>query len=84
MIAAVGQRQRISRRLESWRTELGLRDFQIRKLREIEYGFHGSGNPFSENEPSAEEIDIHEKQIASVMGPESGKRYLDKVSRTRH
>lgn len=84
ILKAVGQRERISRRLESWKADYGLHDDQMKKLREIEYGFHGSGNPFSEQEPSAAEIEIHDKQVVSAMGHEAGKRYLAKISGTKH
>ncbi len=84
ILKAVGHREQISRRLESWRIEFGLHNDQMKKLREIEYGFHGSGNPFSEHEPSTAEIEIHDKQVVAAMGQEAGKRYLAKISATNH
>lgn len=84
ILKAVGHRYRISQQLESWRIEYGLNVDQVNKLREIEFGFHGSANPFSEPEPTAAEIEIHDKQIASVMGSEAGKRYFEKISASKH
>lgn len=84
ILREMGQHRLISRRLESWRAEFGLKDDQVKKLQEIEYGFHGSGNPFFDHEPSATEIEIHDKQVVAAMGQEAGKRYLAKISGTNH
>lgn len=85
ILKVVGQRGRISQRLELWRTEFGLKVDQMKELKEIEYEFHGSGNPLSESRsPTTAEVALHNQQIASAMGPEAGKRYLEKQSGSNH
>ena len=85
ILKVVGQRGRISQRLESWRTEFGLKEDQMKELKKIEYGFHGSGNPLSESgPPTTAEVALHNKQVASAMGPEAGKRYIEKLSSSNH
>ncbi len=81
ILKIVGQRDLISRRLESWRAEYGLKEHQVRKLREIEYEFHGSGNPFFKSSPpTTPEIARHHKEVASAMGQGAGNRYIEKIS----
>ncbi len=85
ILKVVGQRGQISQRLESWRTEFGLKEDQMKELKAIEYEFHGSGNPWSESRsPTSAEVTLHKQQIASAMGPEAGKRYLEKQSGSNH
>jgi hypothetical protein len=85
ILKMAGQRGKISQRLESWRTEFGLKEDQVRKLREIELEFHGSGNPFSTLPAhTTAQLSSHDKQVASAMGQEAGKRYIEKRSGSNH
>lgn len=55
----------------------------MKELREIEFKFHDTGDPFSEiPSPSREALLIHEKRIAEVMGPEIGQVFLAHLSGT--
>lgn len=85
ILKVVGQRGRISQRVEAWRAEFKLKEDQVRKLKEIEYGFHGSGNPFSKStSPTNAEVAGHNQQVASAMGEDTGRLYIEKRSALNH
>ena len=54
-----------------------LDDFTLLRFREIEFQFHGNGNPFTT--PALHDdraVEQHHGHLASLMGEEEGRRFL--------
>ena len=74
----------INNRLLAWQNAYQLSDSTIVRFREIELQFHGSGNPFtSPIEHSDAEIKLHHKEMAALMEPKTGERFLNDLSSGR-
>lgn len=66
----------IERTLTRWRKTYHLNDTQLKRIREIEFTFHGNGNFMTKPEHTAEEVIKHHQEIASVMNPDDGAKFL--------
>jgi hypothetical protein len=74
----------IEDRLSALQSAYQLPDATISRFREIELEFHGSGNPFTSAIPHTQiEVRIHHEQIAALMEPEMGKKFLLDMHRGR-
>lgn len=65
----------MQRSLDQMRVEYHLDEDQIARIREMEWEFHGSGNPFTSPTHTAEEIRQHKLAISAVMSPEDAARF---------
>jgi hypothetical protein len=63
--------------INRWRTDFHLTPEQAERVRSIERNFHGTGNPFTLPSHTAEEVRAHHREIASVMNPSDGERFLN-------
>lgn len=60
-----------------WTASYHLTDEQAARIREIEYKFHGNGNPFTSRESGTpEENEAHHLEVSRVMNPEDGAHFL--------
>lgn len=77
-VAGIGQqREALDKQLARWKAQYHLTDDQAARIRQIELGFHGNGNPFtSRDSGTAEEDAAHHLEIARVMDAEDGERFL--------
>lgn len=77
MDARSNQRRSIDGTLRGWKSELGLTNDEVKMLAQLEYSFHGSGNPFmSSPKRTKVEWTEHRKQLASVVRPSLEERFL--------
>jgi hypothetical protein len=69
--------QHLDQTINRWRAEFHLTPEQAERMRAIERNFHGTGNPFTLPSHTAEEVRAHHWEIASVMNPSDGERFLN-------
>lgn len=62
--------------INRWRTDFHLNPEQAERVRAIERRFHGSGNPFTLPTHTPEEVRDHHLEVAAVMNPADGERFL--------
>ena len=61
-------REQIEGRIERWQTEYHLNDDEIRRLKELEYEFHGDGfSILFRGEPSSEKVDLHKADVDDML-----------------
>lgn len=74
-VVAVGKKEQkfgITTQVEKWRTQFHLNEAQVTRLKEIEFEYHGDGNPFGNfRTHSKEEIVAHRAQIRQLLGIQS-------------
>lgn len=68
--------QHLDQTINRWRTDFHLSHEQAERVRAIERRFHGSGNPFTLPTHTAEEVRVHHVEVAAVMNPADGERFL--------
>lgn len=66
----------LTRTLNRWRHRYHLDDARVNRIREIELAFHGNGNFLTVPSRTAEEKFHHSREIAAVMNPEDGTKFL--------
>ena len=66
----------LTRTLNRWRPLYHLDDARVNRIREIEIAFHGNGNFLTKPSRTAEEKLHHHREIAAVMNPEDGTKFL--------
>ena len=66
----------LTRKLDRWRSAYHLEAAQVNRIRDIEIAFHGNGNFLTKPAHTVEETFNHHREIAAVMEPEDGKRFL--------
>ncbi|MEK0451128.1 MAG: hypothetical protein RL088_3396 [Verrucomicrobiota bacterium] len=66
----------LHRTVNRWRSHYHLDDQQVARIVEIEFAFHGNGNFFTKPTHTLEETDQHHREIAAVMKPQDGERFL--------
>jgi hypothetical protein len=66
----------LDRTIGDWRRTYHLTDEQARRIRKIEFAFHGNGNRLTKPTHSVSEVRAHHGEIAAAMNPEDGARFL--------
>ncbi|MEO8354007.1 MAG: hypothetical protein ABJF10_27125 [Chthoniobacter sp.] len=59
-----------------WQSDYHLNDEQVRRIRAMEEGFHGKGDPFLRPAHTPGETRDHHRAMADVMNPEDGERFF--------
>lgn len=62
--------------IKRWKTEYNLNSDQSELIKEIERRFHGGGNPYLQPTRGTQEVREHHQEIASLMNPADGQRFL--------
>ena len=75
-IATAQQRSALDDLVTKWKRDYHLSEEQARRIRTMEEKFHGSGNPFLRPAHDAAETTAHHWEMASVMNPEDGERFI--------
>ncbi len=68
--------RQLDQTINRWRTSFHLSPEQAERVRSIERTFHGSGNPFTLPSHTAGEVRVHHQEVAAVMNPADGERFL--------
>ena len=66
----------LDRTVDEWRETYHLTEEQARRIREIEFTYHGTGNSLTRPAHAREETAGHHAEIASAMNAEDGARFL--------
>ena len=81
----IRERRLVSSRVESWREKFQLDQSQVQRLMDLEYEYHGSGNPFAPQRRFSDvEREDHNLKIAEIMGQGTGRNFLVDESVTPH
>jgi hypothetical protein len=70
------QRIGIDEQIDRWRRDFHLTEVQAQRIRDIEFQFHGSGNPLTRPAHTRDETREHHRAMAAVMNPEDGERFF--------
>ncbi len=62
--------------IDEWRTTYHLNDAQARRILEIEFAFHGTGNRLTRPGHGPGDTAAHHAEMAAVMNPADGTRFL--------
>jgi hypothetical protein len=74
--SVITQRKIVNRRLATWETRFQLSESEILRLRQIEFGFHGSGFQIVPQTTSHQQVDAHKQELSRAMNPESALEFI--------
>jgi len=66
----------LEQRLKRWKIKYLLSDAEISRLRAVEEAFHGTGSPFTRENPTLEENARHRREIAALLPTDAAQRFL--------
>ena len=74
--SVITERRIVSERLTRWKLRFHLAESEVQRLREIEFGFHGSGFPSLRQTRSHQQIEDHKRELSRALSPKSALDFI--------